>query len=122
MGHAEHGMGRSQQRRRAQPRAFELVIAEVLVEPRPPHRRDAVARLQQRAHALAGAAAHEAEMAAVLARKQFDDGGGFAMPPHAQDDAVVGPFHGREFTGFRSGVQPQWLRSPDAAQREVLRC
>ena len=101
MGHAEDGMRGSQQRRRAQPRAFELVVAEMLVEPRPPHRGDAVAGLQHRAHALAGAAAHEAEMAAMLAGQQFDDGGGFAMPPHAQDDAVVGPFHGVEITGFR---------------------
>jgi hypothetical protein len=30
----------------------------------------------------------------MLARQQFDNGGGFAMPPHAQHDAFVGPFHG----------------------------
>jgi hypothetical protein len=32
----------------------------------------------------------------MLARQELDDGGGFAMPPHPQHDAVVGPFHGDE--------------------------
>jgi uncharacterized membrane-anchored protein len=66
----------------------------MLVEPRPPHRGDAVARLQQRPHPLARAAAHETQMTAMLARQQLDNGGRFAMPPHAQHDAFVGPFHG----------------------------
>src|SRR6266508_1002649 len=45
-------------------------------------------------------------MTAMLARQQFDDGGSFAMPPHAQHDAFVGPFHGgslQEFGACREG-------------------
>jgi hypothetical protein len=34
------------------------------------------------------------------ARQQLDNGGRFAMPPDAQHDAFVGPFHREEFTGF----------------------
>src|SRR5437762_8935855 len=30
----------------------------------------------------------------MAARQQLDNGGGFAMPPHPQHDAFVGPFHG----------------------------
>ena len=54
---------------------------------------DLVARLQDRPHPRAGAAAHQAEMTAVVARQQFGDGAGFAMPPDAQHDAVIDPFH-----------------------------
>ena len=35
----------------------------------------------------------QAEVTAVLAGQQLDNGGGFAMPQHPQHDAVVGPFH-----------------------------
>jgi hypothetical protein len=42
----------------------------------------------------------------MRARQEFDDGGGFAMPPNPQHDAVIGPFHGAEFTGFRCRAQP----------------
>src|SRR5215467_10793384 len=66
----------------------------MLVEPRPPDRVHAVAGLQQRPQPGTGAAAHQAEMSAMFARQQLDNGGGFAMPPHTQYDAVVGPFHG----------------------------
>jgi hypothetical protein len=34
----------------------------------------------------------------VATRQQFDDGRGFAMPPHAQHDAFVGPFHVQSLT------------------------
>jgi hypothetical protein len=30
----------------------------------------------------------------MAARQEFDDGAGFAMPPHPEHDAFVGPFHG----------------------------
>ena len=56
-------------------------------------RQDAAAGLQQRPHPRAGPAAHQAQMPAVRARQKLDDGGGFAMPAHAQHDAFVGPFH-----------------------------
>ena len=69
-------------------------------EPGAPYRGNAVAGLQHGPHPLAGAPAHEAQMPAMAARQEFDDGGGFAMPPYPQHDAFVGPFHGTEFTGF----------------------
>ena len=94
MGHAIDRMRGRQQRAGTELRAFDGVGAEMLVEPRPPNRAHAVAGLQERPHPRAGAAAHEAQVPAVLARQQFDDGGGFAMPPDAQHDALVGPFHG----------------------------
>jgi hypothetical protein len=65
----------------------------MLIEPRPPHRRDAIAGLQQRPHPFAGAAPDQAQVTAMAARQQLDDGGRFAMPPHAQNDAFVSPFH-----------------------------
>jgi hypothetical protein len=42
-------------------------------------------------------------MAAMAARQEFDDGGGFAMPPHSQHDAFVGPFHGRSLQDSAEG-------------------
>src|SRR3569832_2353819 len=72
----------------------------MLVEPRPPHRTDAVAWLQQRPHSRARAATHEAKMPAVLARQELDDGAGLAMSPHTQHDAFVGPFHGVSVAQF----------------------
>ena len=36
------------------------------------------------------------EMTAMRARQQYDDGAAFAMPPHAQHDAVVSPFHDQQ--------------------------
>jgi len=98
MRHAIDRVRRRQHGRRAQACSLDLVIAEMLVEPRPPHRGDAVARLQQGPHPLARATPHQAEMTAVAARQEFDDGGGFAMPPHPQHDAFVGPFHGESVT------------------------
>src|SRR5579872_7470896 len=105
MSHAVNGVLEREQVRRTQLRAFDQVIAEMLVEPRPPSRRNAVAWLEQRTHALARPTAYKAEMTAVATRQQFDDGGGFAVPPYSQYDPFVGPFHGMESTGFRRAVQ-----------------
>src|SRR5438309_10016418 len=66
----------------------------MLVEPRPPHRAHAVAGLQQRPHPRTGPAADQAKVPPMLTRQELDNGGGFAMPPYAQHDAFVGPFHG----------------------------
>src|ERR1700689_5947870 len=90
----------------------------MLVEPRPPHRADAVAGLQQRSHPLAGAAAHQPEMPAMAARQEFDDGGRFAMPPHPQHDAFVGPFHPLTLpdSGERRSLKLRsWSRFPNYA-------
>src|SRR5579864_5115162 len=117
MGHAVDRVLRSEQVRRAHLRAFDQVIAEMLVEPRPPYRRHAVARLKQRAHPLARPAAYKAEMPAVTARQKFDDGGGFAMPPYAQYDAFVGPFHGASLQDSAEGRSANRCHSGAQARR-----
>ena len=45
------------------------------------------------ADGLGGFSEEWSEVATVFARQQFGDGAGFAMPPHAKHDALVGPFH-----------------------------
>ena len=78
----------------AQIRSFDRVVAEMLVEPRPPGGGDpscpAAASARRREPA---AAAHQAEMAAVLARHQFENGARLAVALDAEHDAFVGPFH-----------------------------
>src|SRR5262249_11264493 len=65
---------------------------------------DAVAGLVDAAGAAAGAAEHEAGVAAVGTRQQRDDGAALAMAAGGQYDAVGGPFdHGR--TGPRSVME-----------------
>ena len=66
---------------------------ELVVEPGAPHRRDGIARLQHRPQPPRAAAAHDAEMAAVLGRQQFDDRAGLAIGPRAQHHAAIPPFH-----------------------------
>ena len=74
-------------------RDLDDVGAEMFVEPRPPGRPHRIAGLQRRRMPARGAAAHQAEMPAMGSRQQLDDGVAFAMAPHAEDDAVVGPLH-----------------------------
>src|SRR5690242_18853857 len=87
----------------------------MLVEPRPPYRAHAVAGLQQRPHPRTGPAAHQAKMPAVLAGQQFGNGGGFAMPPHAQHDAFVGPFHGGNYSGISPDAEVLAAEKPTMA-------
>jgi hypothetical protein len=94
----------------------------MLVEPRPPHRGDAVARLQQRPHPPARTAAHQPQMPAMPARQQFDDGGRFAMPPHAQHDAFVGPFHGRSLQEIADRRTDLTAVIPGRIEDANLRC
>ena len=79
-----------------QPQRLDRVVAEMLVEPRPPDHAHRVAGLQHRPQPRAAAAAHQAEMAAVLARHHLEDGVGLAVAPRAEHDAFVGPFHDAE--------------------------
>src|SRR6476646_10111559 len=65
----------------------------MLVETRPPGGGDPVAGLQDRAQARAGAAADQAEMAAMLARHQFEDSAPLPVALDAKHDAFVGPLH-----------------------------
>src|SRR5438094_215 len=67
----------------------------MFVKPRAPPGNDPIARLQDRPQARSRPAPHQAEMATVLARHQFGDRARLTVAPHAQHDALVGPFHGR---------------------------
>src|SRR5215210_2137181 len=82
-----------QQSAGAQAQSFHHIMTEMLVQARPPYGGNRIARLQYWAHARARPAPYQSEMAAVLARHQFQDGVRFAMPPHAQHYAFVSPFH-----------------------------
>src|SRR6476620_4477723 len=95
MRHAIDRVRRGPHRGGAQPDALDRIIAEMFVEPRPPYRANAIAGLQQGPHPRTGSAAHQAEVTAVAARQQFDNGAGLAVPPHPQYDAFIRPFHGR---------------------------
>ena len=69
-------------------------IAEMLVEPRAPSGAHAYCPAAgSAACASASAAAHQAEMAAVLARHHFEDDAGLAVALDAEHDAFVGPLH-----------------------------
>ncbi len=93
MGDAVDRMAGGEQARGGQRDPLDLVVPEMLVEPRPPGRADPVAGLQHRPHARAGAAAHQAEMAAMTGGHQFDDGRGLPVALDAEHDAFVDPFH-----------------------------
>src|SRR3954447_12785557 len=93
MGYTVNRMRGRKQARRARICAFDVVGTKMLVEPCAPYCTHAVAGLEPGSHAGPRSAAHETEMAAVITRQQFDDGAGFAMPPHPQHDPFVGPFH-----------------------------
>src|ERR1700680_2767527 len=82
-------------RRRPQIESFDRVIAEMLVEPRPPRDAHQIARLQHRLVAGTEAAAHKTEMAPVLARHQLDDGARLAMAAGAEHAPRIGPVHVR---------------------------
>src|SRR5208282_1065420 len=103
MRHAVDRMRRREESRRAQIGPLDRVMAEMLIEPRPPGRAQRVARLQHAAQARAGAAAHQAEMAAVPARHQFDNDARLAVALGAEHDGFIGPLHGLpSFRGARS--------------------
>src|SRR5580658_8987028 len=105
MGNAVHRMRRSEKSGGAQIGAFDRVITEMIVEPRPPGRAQRIARLQHAAQPRAGAAANEPKMAAALERHQFEYDARFAVAAHAQHNALIGPLHGvyvARFAGIRT--------------------
>lgn len=67
--------------------------AEMLLYARAPQRLDAIARLQHGAQRAAGAAAHQAGMAAMPARHQLQYDRGLAMALDADDEPFVPPLH-----------------------------
>ena len=95
MGDAMHGMRGGEETGGTQIDALDRVIAEMVVEPRPPGRAQRIAGLQHPAQPRTGTAAHQAEMAAVLERHQFENDARLAVAPHAEHDAFIGPLHGR---------------------------
>ena len=104
---AVDGAGAVEQASRVELQRLGLEGAQMLVEAGAPDEVDAVSRLQHRLHAARAAAAHQPEMAAVAARHHLQDGARLAMPPGAQDDAFVTPFHrpylNRIPCGFKTG-------------------
>ena len=108
MGDAMHGMRGVEERGGAQIDPLDRIIAEMVVEPRPPGRAQRIAGLQDAAQPGAGAAAHQPEMAAALLRHQFENDARLAKPPHAEHDAFIGPLHGMyvvPLSSFRDGPQ-----------------
>src|SRR5581483_3023914 len=89
----------------AQIETFDRIIAEMLVEPRPPGRAQQIAGLQHAAQPRAGAAAHQTEVPAALQRHQLENDAGLAVPFDAEHDAVVGPLHGRYVARLPEGFQ-----------------
>src|SRR5262245_16451234 len=85
---------RREEMRRAQGEAFHRIVAEMLVEPRPPAGAHRLARLQHRLEARAETTAHEPEMTAVFARHQLEDGIRLPVTLDAEHDAFIGPLHG----------------------------
>ena len=72
---------------------FHRIGAEMFVEARAPDEAETVAGLQGALQARRSAAAHQPEMASMLARHRLDDRRTLAMAPNADDDAFVAPFH-----------------------------
>jgi hypothetical protein len=73
-------------------------MAEVIGQTRLPFGVDVIADLQDRSQLARAPAVHEAEMPAVLAREQLQDGAGFAVRPHAEHHTFVGPMHDQGFS------------------------
>ena len=111
MGDAIDRVRRGEEIRRAQAHRLHRVIAEMLVEPRPPGRAHAIAGLQHRLHARAEAAAHQPEMAAMLARHQFEDAARLPVPLDAEHDAFIGPLH--LLTSFRRAHHDPGMQSAE---------
>src|SRR5215468_10297661 len=84
----------------------------MLGEPGAPGRRHAVAGLVEAARPPAGAAAHQADMAAVAAGQQGDDGGTFAVPACRQHDALVGPLDHAQGYSTAAGVRRNRAKDP----------
>src|SRR6476619_6470869 len=86
-------MRRGKELRCAQIDRLDGIISEMLVETCTPSDGNAVARLQDGFETRACAAAHHAQMPAVRARHQVEDGIRLPVPLRAQHDRVIGPLH-----------------------------
>ncbi len=90
-----HGMRSGEKPGRAQIDALDRVVAEMVIEPRPPGRAQRVPGLQNPAQPRSGAAADKPKMAAALLRHQFENDAGLAVALGAEHDAFIGPLHGQ---------------------------
>src|SRR4029077_5353315 len=113
MGHAMDRMGRGEKAGSAQVDALDGIIAEMLVEPRPPGGAQRIARLQHAAQPGADAAAHQAEMPAARLRHQFENDARLAMALDAEHDAFIDPLHGSYLARPRAiCITPSGIPSP----------
>ena len=92
VGHPINRMRSGQKVSRAQLQAFDDEMPKMLVKARSPDRPHGVAGLKYGPQPRTSPTAYQAEMAAMVARQQFKNGGRFAVAPRAEDDAVIGPF------------------------------
>src|SRR6185295_16594335 len=92
---------------------LDRVVAEMLVQPGPPGGMHRIPRLQHRLHPPRAPAADEAEMAAVSRGHQLDDQAGLAVTAGADDDSLVGPFHGRSLSVCGSIREISWAFGRD---------
>src|SRR6516165_10679669 len=108
MGDAVHRMRGGEKACGTQMDALHCVVAEVVVEPRPPSGAQRVPRLQDPAQAGTCAATHQPEMAPALLRHQFENDAGFAIAFDAEHDAFIDPLHGGYVytTRCHSGASP----------------
>src|SRR5215510_6729154 len=65
----------------------------MLIEPRPPGRAYAIARLEDGLEPRTGSAAYQAEMTAMLPRHQFKDGIALPVTLGSDHNAFVSPLH-----------------------------
>src|SRR3954453_1653873 len=89
----------------------------MLLDPRAPCGVDGIAWLQNRLHGPRAARPHHAEMAPMLTRHQLGDDAGFAMPPNAENERFVTPFHGGAFEQYVNVRKPH--APPPARLRRV---
>src|SRR5262245_49061665 len=88
------GVRRRKEICRPQRKSFHRVIPKMLVEPCPPGGTQRIAWLQHRFEPRSKTSAHEAKVAAVFARHQFEDRIRLAMALDAEHDPFIGPLHG----------------------------
>src|SRR5262245_51685861 len=80
--------------RSTQGQPFDSVVAEMLIEPRPPCGAHGVTGLQHRLEPRSKTATNKTEMAAMLARHQLENGIRLPVTLGAEHDPFIGPLHG----------------------------
>src|SRR5258708_39877472 len=86
-------MWRRKETRRPQMQALNGIVAEMLIESRPPGCTHAIAQLQNRFKPRAEAASYKTKMAPMLSRHQFEDSVRFPVTLNSDHNAFIGPLH-----------------------------